>query len=54
MSQPFNQEPSKPELSILRPFHEAAITPNSPWRNCSCFVICDKACGNGKMIRGAD
>ena len=30
------------------------IKPNSPWRNCLCFVTCDKACGNAKMIRGAD
>jgi hypothetical protein len=31
-----------------------ASLPISPWRNCLCFVTCDKACGNGKMIRGAD
>jgi hypothetical protein len=27
---------------------------SSPWRNCLCFVTGDKACGNGKMIQGAD
>ena len=25
-----------------------------PWRNCLYVVTCDEACGNGKMIRGAD
>ncbi len=27
---------------------------SSPWRNCLCFVTCDKACGKGQMIPGAD
>ncbi|MBZ5689788.1 MAG: PilZ domain-containing protein [Acidobacteriia bacterium] len=34
------------------PFLEGRLS--SPWRNCLCFVTCDKACGNAKMIRGAD
>jgi hypothetical protein len=32
----------------------ACEDPNRPWRNCFCFVTCDEACGNGKMIGGAD
>jgi hypothetical protein len=32
----------------------AEIAASRPWRNCLYFVTCDEACGNGKMIRGAD
>src|SRR5438270_10063223 len=41
-------------VSPIQAIGKPGYRPSRPWRNCSCFVTCDEACGNGKMIRGAD
>ena len=48
----FQSAPAKAEPEQRSAF--VATAPNRPWRNCLCFVTCDEACGDGKMIRGAD
>jgi hypothetical protein len=37
-------------IEFIDPRRKGLVTASRPWRNCSCFVTCDEACGNGKMV----